>query len=51
MVLVLVSLQSGLHGMIVLGAQLIVRVFRLDRDGKGGQELVTWWEVAYNESG
>ena len=50
MVLVLVPLQSGLHGIIVLGAQLTVRAFRMDCDGKGRQEFVAWWEVAYNES-
>lgn len=49
-VFVLIPLQSGLHGIIVLGAQLIVGEFRRDCDGKGRQELVAWWEVAYNES-
>ena len=50
-ILVLVPLQRGLHGVIVLGAQLIVGTFRRDRHGKGGQEFVTGWEVPDSEAG
>ena len=50
-ILVLVPLQRGLHGVIVLGAQLIVGTFRRDRHGKGGQEFVTGWEVPDGEAG
>ena len=50
-VVVLVPSQSGPHDIIVLGAQLVVRAFRRDRRGKGGQEFMTEWEVADNEGG
>ena len=48
-VLVLVPLQSGLHGIIVLGAQLIVGTLFVDCHGKGRQEPVAGWKVPYNE--
>ena len=41
----LVPLQGDLHGVVVLGAQLIVGTFRLGRRGKGRQESVAGWEV------
>ena len=48
-VLVLVPLQSDLHGIVVMGAQFIVGTFRLDCRGKGRQEFVAGWEVSYGQ--
>lgn len=49
-VVVLVPLQSILHDIVVLGAQLIVGAFRRDGRGKGGQEFMAGREVPYDES-
>jgi len=49
-VLILVPSQSSLHGIVVLGTELVVGTFRLDRRRKGRQEMVAGWEVPYGES-
>ena len=48
-VVVFVPLQSGLHEIVVLSAQLIVSAFRVYCGGEGGQELMAGRQVPYNE--
>ena len=44
-VLVLVPSQADLHGIVVLGAQLIIGTLRRGCRGKGRQEPMAGWEV------
>ena len=49
-VLVLVPLQSRLHGVIVMGAQFVVTNFRWESRGKRCQEFMAGWEIANSKS-
>ena len=49
-VLVFVPLQSGLHGVVVMGAQFVVTGFGRESRGKGCQKLMAGWEVPNSKS-